>query len=499
MVKFRKELKNNIRNSCSQKRVKKETFILCEWFLSVLMDYLNMREIVAMDSAICNKSDRDIWLKCIAKGIGSVSTKIQSYFHNDRPIEWCSNKNVQFASLCLDFSERTSMITASGTSLLSLLCININEFQLKATNDLNEYSKKILCKFAERCSKLKRFRIYSSQAIDRDVTPILSHNADLEDIEIDFCALLANATLVAIGRHCHRLHRISVRNINRFTDSGITALVSANQDLEEIQMDNCSTLTNASVIAIAQNCHKLKKIDIYNVEMMADQGFKALLSSNPGLEEISIDTCPELTDASLIAMAVHCRTLRKISFGYMRQLTDQGIASLVSTNHDLKEIQLINCIELTDVSLIAIAQHCHKLKKIDVRFAANLMTDEGFVALVSNNQDFEEISLQFCPSLTDDTLIEMATHCHKIRKIKFSDMYQITDQGFAAVVSANHDLEEIQFDRCSSLTDASFVAIASNCPDLKIFSAQYTTMTPSVITARMNAKELKARFSHAHT
>ena len=56
-----------------------QTVVFSEWFLTKLLDYLNMREIVSLDSAICNKSDRVYWLKCIAKNVGSVSNKVHGY------------------------------------------------------------------------------------------------------------------------------------------------------------------------------------------------------------------------------------------------------------------------------------------------------------------------------------------------------------------------------------------------------------------------------------
>lgn len=87
--------KNNLLgtdNAYLAKRLKSETTVFSEWFLSILLSYLNMRDMVAMDSALCNKYHRAKWLECIVKDFGSVSTKIQPYLTTDLPIEWCSKK-----------------------------------------------------------------------------------------------------------------------------------------------------------------------------------------------------------------------------------------------------------------------------------------------------------------------------------------------------------------------------------------------------------------------
>ena len=132
-----------------------------EWFLSNFLGYLNVGEIVRLDSAICNKSDRPNWLECIAKDIGHVSTKFQSCITNDATIKWCSMKKIKFKHLNMNCSDVPCSITACGASLLSMCCINLTELRLKF------YHKEpclhvILNKIGQRCSKLIRIKIYSS-------------------------------------------------------------------------------------------------------------------------------------------------------------------------------------------------------------------------------------------------------------------------------------------------------------------------------------------------
>ena len=192
----------------STKTIRMETvFFSSEWFLSIILDYLSMRDIVILDSAICNKSNRAVLLKCIAKDIGSVSSKLQSCLTNDKTISWCFKRNVQFKHLDIKYNLRQYSITTSGAKLFSKCCINLTEFQLTA--DKNEPSlHEILNELGQRCSKLIRIKIYSSFVTDEDITPFMSNNHALEDIELDNCIVLTDTSLLAMAANCHGLKTV---------------------------------------------------------------------------------------------------------------------------------------------------------------------------------------------------------------------------------------------------------------------------------------------------
>ena len=510
-----------------------------EFFLPNLLSYLTMKDIVHMDTSICNKSIREMWLKLIANDIGSVSTKIQPYFTHDRPIKWCSIRNFQFQCLDLDCGAtlkgflfegcKQVNITPHGAMLLASCCTNLVDFKLCESFWHQIGTDRILIELAQRCGKLKRFSLNRTRKFDERITPIMTSNPNLEEIEFRDCDMSTDIILTAISINCHKLKKVDIRNMPLITDKGLMALLSNNHDLVEICLAHCPLLTDASLIAmstnchklhkmsflcmangtemsqamphftdqgmaalvstnhdleeihldlrrftvisliaITQHCHKLKKVIIYGTEhiLNINGGMIALVSNNRDLEEISIYGCKELTDGSLVALATHCHKLRKIDVENAELITDNAITALVFTNHDLEDIKLHNCNLLTDVSFLLIADYCHKLKKVDIRNMP-LITDEGLMALLSNNHDLVEICLARCPLLTDASLVAVATHCNKLKKISFNQMYRFTDRSLNALLSANHSVYDIHFSDCTEFTDASLTAIANNCPNLK--------------------------------
>lgn len=462
------DIVNKMKNVPSKKRLRTgagQTIVLSEWFLSILLDYLNMREIVTLDSAICNKFDRGKWLECIAKDMGSTSTKIQRYLNNDEHMKWCYKKNVQFRYLLIDHSIRPCSITSNGASIFSMCCINLLGLELR--DNLNEISfHNVISSLGQKSSKLKIFTISKSSITDNDMASLMSCNHELEDIELSGCPLLTDASLTTIADSCTKLRRIRLMSMHQFSDQGITALVSTNHVLEEIWLSNCTLLTGASLIAIAENCRKLINVTLYNLELITDQEFMALVSSNHDLEDIRLMNCPLLTGACLRGLAAYCHKLRIIDFQNMNQISDKDITFLLSANPDLKAIYLDNCTSLTEASLITIADNCHKLVSISIS-GINQISDQTISAIISKFHNLKEYFFKGCTLLrvTTNSLITITNNILLVAS--FLRTYCIMDIEIIDVVSKNQDLEDIFLYGCPGLSQASLTAIADNCPKLK--------------------------------
>ena len=279
-----------------------ETVLFSDFFLSQLLSYLGIRDIVTMDTAICSKSIRDIWLKHIANGIGSVCYKIQPFLLNDGSIKWCSSRSLQFKYLDLDYGYKQFTATTDGAILLAKCCINIVEFSLYPNR-------------------------FGSQEV-------------------------SNELIIQIGQRCKKINTVYINSAFSLTDHDIAPIFIRNPNLVEIKLRECESITDTTCRTIADNCHSLKQIEIGHLKQVTNEGFMELLRSRRDLEDIKLSSCPLLTDVTLIAIANYCHQLRRIRFYDMYDVTPQGIASLVSVNHDLEEIVIFQGINFTGDSLI---------------------------------------------------------------------------------------------------------------------------------------------------
>jgi hypothetical protein len=291
--------------------MKFESFIFIEWILSRLLDYLDFIEIARMDSAFCNTLYRVIWLKLIAKDVGSVSNKVQRYITNNESIEWCLKRKVQFKCLKIP-SNNDLMLTSSRKASLfvSMCCIDMVELKLKGSWERreshylwkNESMRRVVVLCAKHCSKLKKLHITGTHFDKDPIIRLICANPDLEEIEMRMCGFIDDECLIAMSTYCHSLHRCSFYHVNFITDKGIAALVSTNHDIEDIEISGCQWITDASLEAIAQNCHKLKSICIEasKSKRITDDAIKQLLSSISGVKEKRLQYSRSLYD-----MVVH--------------------------------------------------------------------------------------------------------------------------------------------------------------------------------------------------
>ena len=240
-----------------------QTVVFSKWFLSKLLNFLDFIEIAKMDTAICNKFYRPIWLKCIAKYLELVPTFLK--VTNDRPLRWCSNKHLRFRYLELQVKSnkrRRNFITNNGAFLISMCCLYMVELNLVTHTTQAGGFRFLLEAFGKLCLCLKKLRLDSHGLFltDNEVIPLVSRNDELEELEITYCPNLSDKFLTKTAARCHNLRVIKFDGMDRFTDKGIIALVSRNHGLQELEFKSCHLLTDACLTAIAKHCHQLKII-----------------------------------------------------------------------------------------------------------------------------------------------------------------------------------------------------------------------------------------------
>lgn len=186
-----------------------------------------------MDAAICNKSSRQIWLQCIAKNYGSVSTKFGRVimYAGDPCVNWCVKRNVKLEKLNIELfiSKRFSI---RGIKRLSESCKNIVELKINidATKKrVKQIIRSLLCNLGKQCSMLKKIDINIPTITDSDIIPILEHNHDLEEFYIGQADLLTENSAVAIAVNCPKLHKVRLMCKVLFSYEPLTQMILRNK------------------------------------------------------------------------------------------------------------------------------------------------------------------------------------------------------------------------------------------------------------------------------
>ncbi|XP_054447251.1 protein AMN1 homolog [Pteronotus mesoamericanus] len=187
----------------------------------------------------------------------------------------------------------------------------------------------------------------------------------------------------------------------QITDSNISEIL--HPEVQTLYLQTCD-ISDTALLHLC-NCRKLKELNLNsskeNRVSITSEGIKAVASSCSYLYEARLKRCCNLTDEGVLALARNCRLLKIIDLG--------------------------GCLRITDVSLHALGENCLFLQYVGI--SATQVSDNGVVALVSGPcaKKLEEIHMEHCVNLTDESIEAVITRCPQIRILLFHGCPLLTD------------------------------------------------------------------------
>ena len=151
----------------------------------------------------------------------------------------------------------------------------------------------------------------------------LSNSCDLEDVELQYCKNLMDASLLALAKNCPGLRKLDVSSVEQLTDSSVVALSRCDL-LESLNLNNLLRVTDSSI-----------------VPLITRRG-RSLLDLNIGGTLI--------TDASVRSIAQHCGMLKTLTLGSGYWVRSAG--------------------SITDAAIIDLASGCPHLRRLTLTSAA---------------------------------------------------------------------------------------------------------------------------------
>jgi hypothetical protein len=176
---------------------------------------------------------------------------------------------------------------------------------------------------AKKCVHLKEFHLSWAEQISDRVIIELSNNCDLEDVELQYCTNLMDASLLALAKNCPGLRKLDVSSVKQLTDSSVVALSRCDL-LESLNLNDLERVTDSSI-----------------VPLITRRG-RSLLDLNIGGTLI--------TDASVRAIAQHCGMLKTLTLGCGYWVRSAG--------------------SITDAAIIDLASGCPHLRRLTLTSAA---------------------------------------------------------------------------------------------------------------------------------
>ena len=360
------------------------------WRDNVLSFLPKIEEVVRLDSAVANRSDRDVFHSNI-----NGSKRFSGFSNKAGKIKWFTRRNLIAQLVCF-----TEELQLDDVDHLEQFLAQVHSIYFQK-NSLSVLSETVL-----RPATLIRLNIMSCAVAD--LSPIaVCHNLSL--LTLYRCPNVTNDSFIVGIQGCAKLTYFHLRECMNLREEAIVALLRAcvqlenltlggNCDLSEVaaqviapsvtcftNTDKRSPLSGALLRAIATLMPSLTTMDIqYSSNTLGDDDIDYLVRNCSTLKSIHWDKYPNITNASLTSAALHLRGLNGVYISHCPGISDAGVAALARTAENLHTLHITSLATLTDIAIQAVGTQCRLLKDLTVR-NCNLITDSAFSTLNMSN------------------------------------------------------------------------------------------------------------------
>mmetsp|Transcript_6301 Transcript_6301/g.6851 ORF Transcript_6301/g.6851 Transcript_6301/m.6851 type:complete len:341 (+) Transcript_6301:240-1262(+) len=159
-------------------------------------------------------------------------------------------------------------------------------------------------------------------------------------------------------------------------------------------------------------------------------------------------------------IANKCPQLTELNLAYCSQLSLGTFQKLGTGCKNLETLDLRGCYQLSMSEFKVIGASYPHLRSVNLSYCA--YTDDSALQYLYSNH-LEEISLDYCLRITDETIINLAKKCSGLKRISLQGCSQLTDRALLGLAMYRPKLEVINLQECTGISDAAVEAIASRC------------------------------------
>lgn len=221
-------------------------------------------------------------------------------------------------------------------------------------------------------------------------------------------------------------------------DARLKAIAEFCPNLQRLE---CCEFRDANIISeLFQNCPALKHLRFYTCQLsdIAEQLFGSIGRHCNKLQ--SLDVTPlEFTVEAFRAMIKHCAS-KLTRFRVIYSTPDADLAML-STCPNLEVLNLWSCSTISESTIISIATSCTKLWQLDLTHTLNV---------------------------TDSLIITLVRHCPHIQCLAINYNRWITDVCIAAIAVFGAGLQELAVEDCTHITRGGLDRLRTARPSLVI-------------------------------
>eukprot|EP01025_Chloroclados_australasicus_P053253 TRINITY_DN6254_c0_g1_i1.p1 TRINITY_DN6254_c0_g1~~TRINITY_DN6254_c0_g1_i1.p1 ORF type:complete len:485 (-),score=46.47 TRINITY_DN6254_c0_g1_i1:1182-2636(-) len=228
-----------------------------------------------------------------------------------------------------------------------------------------------------------------------------------------------------------------------------------------VSLPNVSEVDQASMMLGLQDCLS-KNLEVIELGFcgfgFGDKVSSLIAQKGPydSLRRLSLRGGYKLKDNDIVMMLLQMPELEELTLVDCQLLEGNFLGNLPLT---VKHLDVSGCRGITAENLeLAFKQNKFEVLKLN---RLNEVQDSLLKALVNDNDQLQELVIDYCTEVTDDGLITVVKKCKRLRCLNCSNVTKITNECLEAITENCLDLKELYLRNCWHLSDEEIAKLVS--------------------------------------
>ncbi|CAN7113369.1 unnamed protein product [Brassica rapa subsp. narinosa] len=331
---------------------------------------------------------------------------------------------------------------------------------------------------------------------------ILTRYRNTADLDLSFCPRVTDYALSVVG--ClsgPTLRSVDLSRSFSFSAAGLLRLAVKCVSLVEIDLSNATEMRDAAAAVVAE-AKSLERLKLGRCKKLTDMGIGCIAVGCRKLKRVSLKWCVGVGDLGVGLLAVKCKDIRSLDLSYL-PITGKCLHDVLKLQH-LEELLLQGCFGVDDDSLKSLTHHCNSLKNLDASSCQNL-TQRGLTSLLSGAGCLERLDLAHSSSVIS---LDFASSLNKVSSALQSirlDGCAVTCDGLKAIGTLCISLREVSLSKCVTVTDEGLSCLVMKLKDLRklditccrkltgVSITQVASSCPLLVSLKMESCSLVSR------
>ncbi|CAH8354599.1 unnamed protein product [Eruca vesicaria subsp. sativa] len=292
---------------------------------------------------------------------------------------------------------------------------------------------------------------------------ILSRYRNTSDLDLTLCPRVTDYALSVVG--ClsgPTLRSVDLSRSGSFTAAGLLRLAVKCVSLVEIDLSNATEMRDGAAAVVAE-ARSLERLKLGRCKKLTDMGIGCIAVGCRKLKRVSLKWCVGVGDLGVGLLAVKCNHIRTLDLSYL-PITGKCLHDVLKLQH-LEELLLQGCFGVDDDTLKSLTHSSTSLKKLDASSCQNL-TQRGLTSLLSGARCLERLDLSHSSSVIS---LDFASSLNKVSALQSIrlDGCSVTCDGLKAIGTLCISLREVSLSKCVSVTDEGLSSLVMKLKHLR--------------------------------